>query len=333
MRLTIRATPPRRFWHLAVPLCLLAAAACAPPQPAPQARSHRVAVVQLGVHPIINMVRDGLEKRLHELFGEDVSITLFNGNFDSSALQQGAIQAIGGNFDAVVPLTTPAAQAVVAVRDGRTPIVFSFVTEPASLGYFGPGSLPKITGLADNVPYDQMLRLIRDVFGRDVTIGYLLTTSEANAITIHAEFAKRAATYGLRLVTANITSTADVQQAASALAGTADAFLVGGDHTVVSAVDALLTVAQAHGKPVFACDRSSIEKGAVAGATVDYGSMGERTAEIVAFVLAGANPERLPVEIFSHFVGYYNKPALRENNLELPARYSETWLNIAPTEK
>lgn len=278
----------------------------------------RVAVLQWGTHPIIDSVRSGVTTRLRELLDTSVDITEFNGNLDQTTMRQAATQAVAGGFDVLIPITTPASQALVANHDGETPVVFTFVTDPSTLGYTRVGSLGPVTGLQDDVPYEIMVEALLSMVGKGSNIGYLKTKGEANAETIHREFERLTRAAGITLKVAEISGGGDVRQAAQTIAPNVDAFLIGGDHTVVSASDALLSVAIDFNKPVFSCESDAVKNGAVLGAAVDYDLMGRRTAEIAMMILGGAEPSRLPIEVFDDFAGYRNSAALQEHSMALP---------------
>jgi putative ABC transport system substrate-binding protein len=102
------------------------------------------------------------------------------------------------------------------------------------------------------------------------------------------------------------------------LASNVDAFLVGGDHLLVNAIDSLLQVAGDFKKPVFAVDSASVEHGAVAASAIDYLQLGRRTGEFVCFVIAGADPAAIAAERYSDFSLYVNEAAARQNELTIP---------------
>ncbi len=275
-------------------------------------------MLQPGRHRVIDAVTDGISARLKELYDVNVTIRPYNGNFNPSAMDQAAVQMAASDADLLIAVTTPASQSLVGANAGSKNLVFTFVTDPSKIGYSGPGSVPRTTGLVDKVAYDETLQVIKAFLPNAHVGGYLVTTSEDNAVAIHKEFERKVPSYGLTLKTANIRSPSDVSQAAATLASNVDFFLVGGDHALVDAIGALIQIARANNKPVFCVDRSSIEQGCVGGASINYTEMGRRTGEVAAFVLSGAKPERLPVEEFQRFERVVSESAAKSFGLAIP---------------
>ncbi|PTY02039.1 hypothetical protein DB347_25110 [Opitutaceae bacterium EW11] len=289
---------------LHIGLVLLMATACAfvscdrPPKTVAKVR--KIQILQLGTYPVIDSVVTGFKDRSAELFGGTVQLTILNGNFDSMTLSTLARQMSSSDADLLVSVTTPATGTVVGANRGSKPLVFTFVSNPPSVGFNGPGTLPNTTGLSDVVDYEGTLRMIRNILPQATTIGYLLTRSEENAQVVYNGFQEKAPGFGFRLVVAGIGDERDVRPAAEMLAPKVDLFLLGGDNTVAKAIDTLLMSAKAQTKPVpvFACDIESVKNGAIAAYSVDYKQMGRRTAEICGLILGGADPNRMDVEHF-----------------------------------
>lgn len=226
-------------------------------------------------------------------------MTYYNGNFDLSTIGVLAKQMVASEADVLVSVTTPATGQLIGANRGLKPLIYTFVSEPEALGYKGPGSLPNTTGLSDRVNYKRSLDLIRALLPTAKKIGFLLTASEPNAVTIHREFLQIAPKYGFEIITATIGQATDIRTAAETLAPRVDLFLFGGDNTIASGFEALLIPANARKLPVFACDEESVTRGAIAAVSVDYKDMGKSTAEMCAAVLGDADPNRIPYKQYT----------------------------------
>jgi len=151
-----------------------------------------------------------------------------------------------------------------------------------------------LTGSSDYPPLKDQIQLILELKPDAKTDGIVFASSEQNAI-IQTEMATAAAEQlGLAVKTAAVTNSSEVQQAAASLKGV-DAFYVGNDNTVVSAMEALVQVAEQQGVPVIAADPDSVERGAVAAYAVNQVQMGCEAAKLAVQVLNGADPGTLPV--------------------------------------
>jgi putative tryptophan/tyrosine transport system substrate-binding protein len=300
--------------------------------PEPKGKVRKISLLQLGTHPVIDSVVAGFQQKAKALFGNDVQLTILNGNFDSMTLNTHARQMTSSDADLLVSVTTPATGTLVGVNRGYKPLVFSFVSNPKSVGYNGLGSLPNTTGLSDVVDYERTLKLIRAVLPKVTNIGYLITRSEENAQVVYEGFKEKASEYGFKLIVAGIGDERDVRDAAESLAPQVDIFLVGGDNILAKAINTLLTVAKSSSppRPVFSCDEESIKSGAIAGYSVDYHTMGGRTAEICGLILGGADPNKMQVERFTANKLILNDGAAKTFNITFPADIRREAAEIIP---
>lgn len=290
-----------------------------------------VGILQNGTHPILDAVAEGCEQRLKQLLGDEVRVDRRNGGGDRELLRQEATRFVTGGYAALVSVATPASETLLAVSDGKIPIVFTFVTDPSRIGYGGPGHPANVTGLVNETGYEGTLDAIQSLVPQADTVGYLVS-SEPNARFIQSRFSELMRERGLSMRIGNIQEAGDVPLAARNLASNVDAFLVGGDHVLVANVDSLLGVADTFGVPVFAVDAGSVERGALAASTIDYREMGERTAEYVSFILAGAKPSELPVEQYNRFGTVLNECAARKLGINVPrdlSRRSKTLVSFS----
>lgn len=256
-------------------------------------KKHNVLVVNFVEHPVLNKIENSFKDRLKELLEKDeygiVSMTAQGRVENLASISR---QAIRQKPDVIVTISTPVTQAMMREIDDRQKIVYTFVTNPEDLG--DELTTTNSTGLSDAVNYADNIRLIKKIYGEDVVIGMVYNPNEANSV------------YGINVVerllskseTELITATADketqVPEVVRQLANAVDVIYVGGDNTIVGAINAVLLAAKERGTPVFASDSGSIEAGAVAGISVDYEKLGALTADVVISVLKGGEPNAIP---------------------------------------
>ena len=84
---------------------------------------------------------------------------------------------------------------------------------------------------------------------------------------------------------------ADVKSATQAIAEKSDILYAPTDNTVASAIEGMLVAANQANTPVFGGATSYVDKGAIASIGFDYYQIGIQTAEYVAAILEGAEPE------------------------------------------
>ncbi|MBG0775261.1 MAG: ABC transporter substrate-binding protein [Desulfovibrionaceae bacterium] len=282
--------------YLLTAIFLVLAAGCAESGDEKAEPQRDVALLQLGKHEVIDQVIKGTIDRLNEIYHENINIKIYNANFDMSTLDMQAKQMVASEPDVLVSVTTPATQALMGANRGTLPMVFTFVSDPSKVGYTHSDVPKNVTGISDQVNYSGTIKLIEMLLPGVKNIGYLVTRSESNAVSIQKAFEQHAHQRGLTLHTHLITRPSDVRVAAELIAPKVECFLFGGDNTIASKINVLINVAEGHGLPVFACDQKSVEQGALAAYSVDYLEMGHRTGEIVGLVLSGSRPETLEVE-------------------------------------
>ena len=247
----------------------------------------KVAIFNLLSHPILNAsirgIIQGLAKEGYS--GDAVRIQQINANGEMDKLDAFARELLSTAPDVIVPVSTPVAQAVAKDSSPQQEIVFSTVTNPADIGF--DSTQRNMTGVSDLVNYKANIDLLQELVPQARTIGMVYNPSERNSQFGVEQVRKIVEDRNLTLKLAAVAGSAEVEDAASSLVGTVDAFYVGSDNTVVGALPALLKVANGAGKVVIASDSGSVQNGALAAVSVDYEKLGEVAGELVARILRG----------------------------------------------
>jgi len=284
-----------------------------------------IGIVNLLSHPALDAAQAGFIDALAEagyVEGENLTLDIQNANNDQSTLTNIANTFASGDADLFYAIATPSAQSLAQVITDR-PIVFAAVTDPVSAGLVDEWENPggNITGVSDMNPMDGQLNLIQEVLPDVQTVGIVYSSGEVNS-EVQVDQAKAVADeLGIEIVTATVTNSAEVQQAAQSL--DVDAFLIPTDNTVVSAAESVIQVAEQKGVPVFASDESTMERGAAAGLSVNYTQQGKDAAALAIQLLEGADPASLPVETQKEFDLFVNEAAAEAQGLTLPAEVIE----------
>ena len=158
-------------------------APAAPAQPAPAAaegKKVRVAIVQPMTHTSLDQIRETIIANLAEDTG--IEIVTQNANGDTAALTSILQNLKSEKTDIIVPIATSTAQTAKAVYDGeKTPIVFAAVSDPVAAGLTGEGS-EMITGVSNNIPADEIVKLVYNFQPECKKIGFVYTSSETNSV-------------------------------------------------------------------------------------------------------------------------------------------------------
>lgn len=259
----------------------------APPAPA-------VGISKIVAHPALDALERGIVEVISASY-PDAVFDLQNANGEMSTASSIAQKFKADKVDLAVGIATPTAQALAqAIKD--IPVVFCAVTDPVDAGLIttterGEGN---ITGVSDMTPVKDQIELLLSLVDID-TLGCVYTNSEANAVRL-AEIAEASCKeLGIGFIGTGVNNSSEVKQAAQTIAEKVDAFYVGTDNTVVSAISALIDVAAKAGIPIVSADTTSAENGGVfVSWGFDYYKMGKATGRMVVDILKGKDPAEIP---------------------------------------
>lgn len=281
-----------------------------------------VAVTAIVEHPALDAARDGVKEALEAAGykeGENLKFLYESAQGNPATAAQIARQFAGESPNVIVPISTPSAQAVVsATKD--IPVVFTAVSDPLGAQLVKDMDKPggNVTGLSDMSPVAEHLALIKEILPEAKTIGYLYNAGEANSVSLLAVLKAEAEKAGLTVVESAATKSAEVQGAARALVGRADAIYIPTDNTIISALEGAVAVAEEAKLPLFTADTDSVSRGAVAALGFNYKDVGRQTGEVVVRILKGENPGDIPVRVAAGTDLVVNKGAAAKMGVTLP---------------
>ncbi|MDX3978799.1 ABC transporter substrate-binding protein [Shinella sp.] len=281
-----------------------------------------VAVTAIVEHPALDAARDGVKEALEAAGykeGENLTFLYESAQGNPATAAQIARQFAGEEPNVIVPISTPSAQAVVSsTRD--IPVVFTAVSDPLGAQLVKDMDKPggNVTGLSDMSPVAEHLALIKEILPNAKTIGYLYNSGEANSVSLLAVLKAEAEKAGLTVVESAATKSAEVQGAARALIGRADAIYIPTDNTIISALEGAVAVAEEAKLPLFTADTDSVSRGAIAALGFNYMDVGRQTGEIVVRILKGENPGDIAVKVAAGTDLVVNKSAATKMGVTLP---------------
>ncbi|MBB4191256.1 putative ABC transport system substrate-binding protein [Rhizobium aethiopicum] len=281
-----------------------------------------VAVTAIVEHPALDAARKGVLDVLTAAGykeGENLKFVFESAQGNPATAAQIARQFAGDEPNVIVPISTPSAQAVVsATRD--IPVVFTAVSDPLGAQLVKNMDKPggNVTGLSDMSPVAEHLALIKEIVPKVKTIGYLYNSGEANSVSLLAVLKAEAEKAGLTVVESAATKSAEVQGAARALVGRADAIYIPTDNTIISALEGVVAVAEESKLPLFTADTDSVSRGSIAALGFNYYDVGKQTGEIVVRVLKGENPGDIAVKTAAGSDLVVNKAAAAKMGVTLP---------------
>lgn len=270
----------------------------------------KVAIVQPMSHTSLDQIRDTIISELEASGRDGIEIVTENANNDTSALSTIMQNLRSEGVDIVVPIATGTAQSAKAVFEGDdTPILFSAVSDPDAAGLTGSDS-ENITGVSNNIPADEIVKLIEHFQPDFQKIGFLYTSSETNSVsTINAAKAYCDAN-GIAYEEASIANLSELPTAVEALISKGvDALYTGNDNSIASAMPTYTDAAYSKGIPVYCGADSMVADGGFATTGVNYVTLGEQTAAMILKVADGAKPSELPYETLSEYAKFVNLQA------------------------
>ena len=287
-----------------------------------KAENVTVAVTAIVEHPALDAARDGVKEALEAAGykeGENLKFIYESAQGNPATAAQIARQFVGEGPNVIVPISTPSAQAVVsATKD--IPVVFTAVSDPLGAQLVKDMDKPggNVTGLSDLSPVAEHLALIKEILPNVKTIGYLYNSGEANSVSLLAVLKAEAEKAGLTVVESAATKSAEVQGAARALVGRADAIYIPTDNTIISALEGAVAVAEEAKLPLFTADTDSVSRGAIAALGFNYKDVGKQTGEVVVRILKGENPGDIAVKVAAGTDLVVNKGAAAKMGVTLP---------------
>lgn len=280
--------------------------------------TYKVAIVQPMSHTSLDQIRDTIVSKL-EASGKSIEITTENANGDSTALSTILSNCKAEGVDLVVPIATSTAQSAKTVFDGdSTPIVFAAVSDPTAAGLTGD-DCQYITGVSNNIPAAEIVKLIFNFQPDCQKIGFLYTSSEANSVSTINSAKAYCDQEGIAYEEVSIANLSELQTAAETLISRGvDALYTGNDNSIASAMATYTDVAYAAGIPVYCGADSMVADGGFATIGVNYVQLGEQVADLVLKVMDGAAPADLPYETLSDYAKFVNLQAAGRFGADFP---------------
>ncbi|MHB8129077.1 MAG: ABC transporter substrate-binding protein [Mobilitalea sp.] len=280
----------------------------------------KIGIIQPMDHPSLNLIRETIISELDALGLSDlVEIDFQNANGDGTLLPTIMQDLLSEDIDMLVPIATGTAQAAMAATT-TVPIVFSAVSNPVAAGLVTSfeETTGNITGVSNSIPIEDIFTLAAELTPEVKVFGFVYNSSEVNS----ASGIERAKEYcdanGITYKEATITSTADLQQAASSLVGEVDAFFTPNDNTVASAMPTYLQVAMEAKLPIYVGADSMVNDGGLATVGIDYTVLGKQTAAMIARIIGGETIADNNVEQIAEYAKMININSATQLGLTIP---------------
>lgn len=319
----MKKTVMRMVSVLLVMLMLMSFAAC--DQSAADGKA-KIGVIQYMSHPSLDNCYAGIEAALAENCENYViDRQIGSANSAGSDCVNYARNMVSRNYDIIIAIATPAAQAAfAAVTDTDIPVVFCAVSDPVAAGLVMAVEDPgyNCTGTSDVLDLQAQVDMIQ-AFQPDVkTIGVIYTSSEANSVSNLKNFREICEAEGVKVEAVAVQNPADIPGAAEALAAKVDCINNFTDNNVVQNLSVVLAAAEKNNIPVYGSEVEQVKNGCLAAMSIDYVAVGKATGNLAAIALEAGYADMLAVEVVSDATPVYNPEVMSKLGLQLPADYA-----------
>jgi putative ABC transport system substrate-binding protein len=223
-----------------------------------------------------------------------------------------------------VALATPSAQANYKISKD-IPVVFGAITDPVAAGLVTSNDVPSgnATGTTDVGPYLKQFEIIREIQKNAKRVGIIRNPGESNSVASMVIIDKAIEKYRFTKVEVAVSTTNEVVAAANSLVNRCDLFYMPADNTVLSALDAIVKVANREKIPLYVGDQGSVKMGGALTLGIDYYDLGVVTGEIIVRIFKGESPGKIPVQGCKNNDIFINQQSIKAQGINIPEKYLE----------
>ncbi|MGM8938553.1 ABC transporter substrate-binding protein [Psychrobacter glaciei] len=297
-----------------------------------------LAITQIVEHPSLDDMRRGIIDELADngyIEGQNLTINFQSAQGNTATAGQIAKQFAGDNPDAIVAISTPSAQSVVASTTS-VPIVYTAVSDPLAAKLINADGTPfqdNLTGLSSQLPLEPQIDLLQQIKPNAKTIGYVYSPGEANSVALRDRLKEMLPTRGLSILDIPANRPTDIGMATRSLQGRADIIYTSMDNNVASAFEAMTQAANELKMPIVASDEFSVQRGATAALGVNDYDFGRKTGKMVYRILNGEAVSTIKPEIMNDLTLYVSPKHAKAQGVSLSAEMMKNAVNVDTKEK
>ena len=292
-----------------------------------------LAITQIVEHPSLDAMRRGIIDELADngyIEGQNLTINFQSAQGNTGTAGQIAKQFAGDMPDAIVAISTPSAQSIVASTT-TVPVIYTAISDPVAAKLIDENDIPiqsNVTGLSSKLPIEPQLDNILKIVPNAKTIGYVYSPGEVNSVVVLNQLKKAAPARGLKILDVTANRPTDVAMATRSLAGRVDVIYTSLDNNVVSGFEAMAGAANELDIPVIASDEFSVRRGATAALGVNDYDFGRTTGKMVYRVLNGEAVSDISPQIMNTLTLYASPKHAAEQGISLTTELLNNAINI-----
>lgn len=283
--------------------------------------ARKVCFVEIVENDAFTSMMSGFKNEMSAKGYTNVSYDVKNAQGDSATLNQIAAQLKTSDYDVIVPIATPAAQACTNAEIEK-PMVFISVTDPIAAGLTATLEKPSkgITGTSNFSPVDEIyqlgLELVPAIASKKV--GILYCSGEKNAVVTVQKMEAYLQGIGKEYEEKAISVSSEAQQAAATLSQTCGCIYVPMDSVVQSAMTAVTDTATKAGVPVLGSDPVMVKSGALLSVACGNETIGSFSADLAIQVFEGTDVVDIPIMTVTQNDKVVSKTTAAALNITVP---------------
>ncbi len=281
-----------------------------------------VAIVQIIDNSAFAEMREGFinQMRANGYTEDKMKFHYKDAQGDASVLNTIAQEVTSGNYDFLVAIATPAAQALVNMESEK-PTFFISIMDPLGSRIITDLQNPdkNSTGTSNEIPHTKIFELAKQLTPEVASYGLIYCPNEVNALSV----IKAAKIYldanNIPYKEAVVPTAGEAQQAAQSLIGSVDAIFVPVDSVLQSVMPSVAEVAVEAKKPLYGCSVTNVISGAFATLATEDSVLGAEAANMATKYLNGTAITDIPVEVVPATKLVINKKTADAIGIEIPA--------------
>ncbi|MGO1474609.1 ABC transporter substrate-binding protein [Psychrobacter sp. FME5] len=292
-----------------------------------------IAITQIVEHPSLDEMRRGIIDELADngyVKDQNLTVNFQSAQGNTATAGQIAKQFAGDNPDAIVAISTPSAQSIVASTK-TVPVIYTAISDPVAAKLIDENNTPiqpNVTGLSSVLPIEPQLDNILKIVPHAKTIGYVYSPGEVNSVVVLNQLKKAAPARGLKILDVTANRPTDVAMATRSLAGRVDVIYTSLDNNVVSGFEAMAGAANELDIPIIASDEFSVRRGATAALGVNDYDFGRTTGKMVYRVLNDEAVNTIKPEVMNTLTLYVSPKHAAKQGVSLTDDLLKNAINV-----
>lgn len=285
--------------------------------------SKKVGIAVLSENGAFTDMRDGIEAKLNEKYGEgNIEFVYKNAAGDAAALSSIMAAFDDGSYDAVFTIATPATQGFVNL-ESSTPCFFCAVSDPVAADVLSSLETPdkNATGTSNAIPVSDIIDMGYKLTPDVKKWGFLYSTSQVNSKSTVQAAEEYLKSKNVAFSEKTVENSADVASVTQALIDDGcDVIFVPNDSVVQDGVSALAEICVEKKIPTYCSSATTVESGCMATLAIDDKGIGEKTAELAIQYFDGKSIDAIPSVVCGIDYCSVNTDYLSAMGIETPTK-------------